>query len=50
MQLRVLPQRSGRERHAVPGLPDDEEPGEATECKGYQHPETGTASQRHGHW
>lgn len=48
--MHVLQQRSGRERHAVSGLPDDEEPGEAAECQGYRYPQTGTASQRHGHW
>ena len=49
-QAFVFPQRGGREGHAVPGLTDAEESGEARECRGHQHPETGTTSQRHGHW
>lgn len=31
----VILQRGGRERHAVPWLADDEEPGKAGDCQGY---------------
>lgn len=49
IQVFVFLQRGGRERHAIPRLADDEEPGEAGDCEGSQDPETGTASLHHGH-